>query len=334
MDHFSLLPYELRAQICSYHLSDQPCTLKVTQEETGHSEATKDLALKILQTASRLSDTMPTSTAKIAGLIQQIQNAASALSALNSALEARIAAEPTPHFPPLTRQSLAVAELTPLTHATGSPLSVHATSSCRPLLNLLHLNRRMRADLLSCRSYPFGISGSMGVFKRFSPEMSLECRRSVLFVHIAIGKEGPWSLEVQEQFARLGSLPGLETVYVSGVLDDADDGVDDDEDEGPATDCEYRARMALSYRGRSTMHLLKTLEFRNIRSVLCLDAYSERFARVNVRAGRWRKIARCGDAVKAKEDREMMREFLGTAELGRWLYVFEPEPRSECGCRL
>lgn len=100
----------------------------------------------------------------------------------------------------------------------------------------------------------------MGVFKRFLPEMSLECRRSILFVHIAIGKEGPWSVEVQEQFARLGSLPGLETVYVSGVLDDAHDDVDD-EDEGPATDCEYRARMALSYRGRSTMHSSRRSSF-------------------------------------------------------------------------
>lgn len=163
--------------------------------------------------------------------------------------------------------------------------------------------------------------------------MSPACQRSISFVHIVVGKEGgPYSVEVQEQFARLRALERLQTVYVSGVLDDADNPVDDEEEGGRPDDGAFSARLAWTYRGRSTWHLLRTLEQRSIRAVLCLDAYSERFARVYVRAGRWRKMARrfcgcCGKTAEVEADRERMYvvfPFLEPWQKGAFLLLLIP----------
>lgn len=112
--------------------------------------------------------------------------------------------------------------------------------------------------------------------------------------HLVIGKgEGPYSLDVQRQFARLNRLSNLKTAYISGILEkDPIQGGDENE------------QMTLSFHGVSTSYLLKTLEFRDIRTVLHLERYSEEFEQNSVMSGRWELLG-C-DTVEAREDRDRM----------------------------
>ena len=140
----------------------------------------------------------------------------------------------------------------------------------------------------------FNLSGDLNVFQKLLPRISMECRESIVFVHIVIGNgEGPHSLEVQRQFARLSHLSNLKTAYSSGVLKETwTEGEDENEDR------------ELSFRGGSMTYLLKTLEYRGIRTVLYLERYSEAFVQDSVMSGRWIGLGR--DTVEAGEDRDRM----------------------------
>ena len=170
---------------------------------------------------------------------------------------------------------------------------IQPTESCRQFLNLAHVNQRMRVDLLS-NSSNFDISGDMKVIQKLLPKMRIDCRASILFVHLVIGNDGgPHSSEVQRQFASLSQLSNLKTAYISGILDE-NLTKDEDDDE----------RMGLSSRGRPTLYLLKTLEYRGIRTVLYLEQYSENLERNCVRYGKWQELG-C-DTAGAEEDRDRM----------------------------
>lgn len=281
--------------VCSYCInsnSDHLCTLNIAQGENGHSQATKYLSRTILETASRLKEMTRTSTADISGLIQQIKSTASALSATNK-VEKWTKKEKPPRIPAIIRHSHTIAVLRRVADELELSFEIQPTESCRRFLNLAHVNQRMRVDLLSITP-KFDISGDMKVIQKLLPKMRRGCRASIIFVHLVIGNGGgPFSSEVQRQFASLSHLSNLKTAYISDILEET---LTEDEEDNE--------RMGLSFRGRSTSDLLPTLEYRGIRTVLYLEQYSESFERNSVQFGKWQELDR--DTAEAEEDRERM----------------------------
>ena len=279
MDRSSAIPHDLRMHTCSYYLNshtDHLCTLEIAQGETGHGEAIKDRSQTILRIALKLEETTRTSTANISALIQQIKSTVSALSATNKVEEwtkmAKLARTPA-----IVRHSIAIAALRRVADELDLSTEIQPTKSCRPFFSLAHVNQRTRADLLSISS-KYEISGDMKVFQKLLPRIILEWRELMVFVHLFVGNGGgPYSSEVQQQFASLSHLSSLKTAYISGVLDDPSAQWEEDDE-----------RLGLSYRGRSTAYLLKTLEYRGIRTALYLEQHWESFERDSVRSEKWR----------------------------------------------
>lgn len=293
-------------QVCSYYLNshtDHLYTLNIAQGiaqgGTEHSWVCKDFSRKLLQDAIKLEEMTRTSTANISGLIRQIKSTVSAFSATNKVEESTNKVEEWTkktkpiRIPAIVCNSAAIAALRRAADELGLPTKIQPTESCRRFLTLAHVNRRMRGDLLSPSS-THDISGDMKVFQKLLPKMSRECRELIVFVHLVIVTGGgPYSSNVQRQFASLSHLSNLKTAYISGVLEETPtEGEVENED------------TVLVFRGRSMTHLLKTLEYRGIRTVLYLERYSEEFVQNSVVSGRWEELGR--DTVKAREDRDRM----------------------------
>lgn len=287
MDRFSALPFELRMHIYSYYFNAHDshfCTLKIAQQQRGSDRITRPTQ-QALKTARLLEEHNRSGSAKVAEMIQQIQSTASALSK-------RIEEEKLIRFPPIIRHCRAIIRLSRVIGEMELAFQVRPTDSCRRFLDLAHVNRRLRADLLwTCE---FNLSGNMEVFMKISSKTSTEWRASIAFAHLFISEGEAFSSRTQQRqryFASLNSLPNLKTVYISGELHEMSPNYD------------VSSERPMSW-GKSTARLLETMERSGIRTVLCLERYSESFVRNNVRSGKWRAMV-C-DTVEAEEDRERM----------------------------
>lgn len=183
MDRFSALPFDLRKPICSYYFesnTDHLCTLNIAQGETEHSEASKDFSQDILQTALKLEEMTRTSTESVSGLLQEMKSKVSAFSATKKVEEWKKWRNPL-RVLAILRHSHAIASLKRAADDLGVPIEIQPTESCRRFLNLAHVNRRMRGDLISTKS-TYNISGDMKVFQKLLPKTSIDCRGLVVFV--------------------------------------------------------------------------------------------------------------------------------------------------------
>ena len=289
MDRFSALPFELRMHICSYYFNAhdrQFCTLKIARQETVRGRSLAALTQQVLHAASNLEEHKGSSSAKAADMIQQIQSTASALSKnIEEEYESAGAAKLI-RFPPIIRHCRAIMRLGRELGEMELAFQVRPTDSCRRFLDLAHVNRRLRADLL--QTCEFNLSVDMEVFAQISSSNSLEWRASIAFAYLVIGKGGLFTRgsKIQRIFAFLDSLPNLKTAYISVIFEDD--------------------RTPTGFPDRSTNDLLflKNIERRGIRTVLCLEGCSENFMWDNVRSGKWRKTG-C-DTVEVEDDRERM----------------------------
>lgn len=82
-----------------------------------------------------------------------------------------------------------------MTDGTGFPFEVQPTDSCRRFLDLAHINQRILVDLLLTCS--FDLCGDMEVLNELFPKMGLECRGSIVFIHLACCDGDPNPFEVE-----------------------------------------------------------------------------------------------------------------------------------------
>ncbi|KAF6219046.1 hypothetical protein HO133_005590 [Letharia lupina] len=147
----------------------------------------------------------------------------------------------------------------------------------------------------------------MEVLNELFPKMGLECRGSIVFIHLACCDGDPNSFEVEhlksaEPQDRLCS--GVVHLW-SGLVQRERGG-----------ELEYSDPTTMSYRVASAPYVHRIMEHPGIRIVLYRDQDPESVEQT-VRPGNWREVGR--DTIEAEEHRDRM-----ISRIGPHLYVFEP----------
>ncbi len=207
MDRFSTLPFEIRTHIYSYYFNAHDsyfCKLRIVTAEPARIEATETPTRTMSQATSKLEEHTRSSTSKIAELIRQIQGTASAL--IEAQKEAVRVGKPT-SISSVILHARAVGELSRVMDETEIAFQVRPRAPCRRFFALAHVNRRLRADLLS--TCEFDLSGHKKMVITLLPKRSVGWRASIALVHVHIGEGGLYTSKAYLRFAHVNSLPNF-----------------------------------------------------------------------------------------------------------------------------